>query len=325
MSLLQRVVAAAVAIAVAALAVPVAASAADATAPDPLGPPTLPDLRASAPWIDDIGNADPPDLLADPLGYATYWGSPSTPKPQAIRFHSTFANDGPFSFEVAGLPTGTGITSPGIATMEAFQCARWEGPEINGAPRACARYASVGTMSWDPHHFHVHLQNFARYSLTEIAPDGTPGPVVVSGEKVGFCMQDNIPWSPEIQDDRPPSTIPGFPGDDDLWWFLRHGWYKGCNAPPMPGAMYRQGVGPGWTDTYYSPYPGQQVLLNDPETGRPIPDGEYLVVNEVNPDGRFLEADRSDNRAWTTVRLGTDATGKRTVEVLGSYAPPEPT
>ena len=312
-----------------ALAVPGASPASVALAeqagiPDPAGADTLPDLRAYAPIPDGVGDADLPDVVSDPGAWADRILDPNAPRAKAIRLHSTFANDGPYSFEVVGVPTGSGVTDPEPGTMEALQCERWEGPEVNGAQRTCARYAPVGTMSWDPHHFHVHLEDFTRFALTEIEADGTPGPVVVEGEKLGFCMIDNIPWSPTIRDDRPPTWLPSFPGALDLWWFARHGWYKGCSQPPMPGAMYRQGVSPGWTDTYYSPYPGQQLVIEDPATGFSVPDGEYLVVFDVNPTGRFLERDRSDNRAWARIRLFTE-NGERELERLGSYAPPAPT
>lgn len=264
---------------------------------------TLPDLVPVPPNVLVIAPADGPNVLTDPVGWATGLID-RPPASTALRFHSRFTNAGAYAFEITGAPSGASVAGPGIATMDALQCEEWTGPPVNGAARLCVGYRNVGTMSWDPHHFHAHLADFARYSLNQIGGDGTPGAVVATSDKVGFCMQDDTPGS-EIAADRSP-----VPGTDDLWWFARHGWYKGCNAPPMPGATYRQGLSPGWNDTYYWPYPGQQVVIDD------VPDGEYLLVHTVNPDGRYLEADRSNNRAWVRLRLGTDEAGGRTVTAL---------
>ncbi len=53
----------------------------------------------------------------------------------------------------------------------------------------------IGT--FDYHQRHGHLQTFARYQLWSPGPQGEPLAVVATNDKVGFCLLDIKPISPE--------------------------------------------------------------------------------------------------------------------------------
>jgi hypothetical protein len=111
-----------------------------------------------------------------------------------------------------------------------------------------------GEIIYHPGHGHYHFADFASYQLLKRGNDGDFQPVGVS-QKTSFCITDN---------------------------FRREGnfvaQYTTCNQE-------RQGLTPGWRDTYRWNLVDQWVVLED----WPLPDGEYRLRSVADPDGLLDE------------------------------------
>jgi len=93
------------------------------------------------------------------------------------------------------------------------------------------------------------------------------GNLAAIGLKVGFCMLDSFRWDP--------------------------------NAPPS--GKYNcgnQGIQTGWGDLYNSTLDGQWIDI----TG--LPDGNYTIELEVNPQGIIQESDYSNNITTVPISIG---------------------
>jgi hypothetical protein len=119
-----------------------------------------------------------------------------------------------------------------------------------------------------PTHNHFHFADFASYRL--LSDDGAGGysPMSTEGTKTSFCIEDTA----RISGGHPPQ-------------------YTTCNAD-------RQGLTPGWGDTYEANLPDQWVILGDES----LSDGEYAVQSIADPKGVLDEGggDREDNNTAVT-------------------------
>jgi hypothetical protein len=227
---------------------------------------------------------------------------------QALRFHTAIRNVGDYSLEIVGVPGQP--HADGSQAVQANQCVQWAGPTVHGVQRTCTQFVALGTMSWHAHHGHLHLDDFARYELRHLRPDGSvddsAGGLAAGGEKVGFCVQDVVGRHRE----RTPVTwehSTHVPGSDGLT-----PWYVGCGQPgwvPYVTSI-RQGLSPGWLDIYFSSYPGQQILVDG------LPDGRYALVTRINPNGLYRETGLGNNVSVAPVELYHDETGQRQARAL---------
>jgi hypothetical protein len=183
-----------------------------------------------------------------------------------LRFAAIVSNRGDHPFDVLGAPADA-------ERWEALQCVRW-------AARACLERRPAGTVIFHPEHGHWHLDAFVLYELRRVGADGepdlSPEGLVVSSEKMSFCLQDS---TAEEGLQNPP-------------------FYVGCTA-------VIQGISPGWADIYDSSLPGQELGLDG------VLDGVYALVYTVNPDGSLYDADPSDDVAYSLIEIsdgGTTAT-----------------
>ena len=124
-----------------------------------------------------------------------------------------------------------------------------------------------GEIVYHPTHAHYHFADFASYQLLRRGEDGEYQPIGQS-IKTSFCITDN---------------------------FLKEGnhprQYHTCNQE-------RQGLTPGWRDTYTWNLDEQWVILAD----WPMTPGEYGLLSIANPDGLLDEGggDADANNAATT-------------------------
>ena len=130
----------------------------------------------------------------------------------------------------------------------------------------------AGTFTHHAEHGHFHFDDWTRFGLREIGPDGEIGAVVAGGAKQSFCLLDLV-----IHDASNPS-------------FRRPGFYTTCGADV-------QGITPGWSDLYNFSLPGQWIDV----TG--LPSGVYWLEAIVDPDDRVLEADETNNSAGRLVAV----------------------
>lgn len=167
-------------------------------------------------------------------------------------------------------------------------------------------YPGVGTVHFEPSHYHWHLLDAERYELRTVG-----GAKISRDAKTGFCFGDRILR-------RKKGPAPEYPGLSDGLATCKFG----ASDPAKDGRRalsLTEGISSGWADDYPSfqhgkPLEGQQLEL----TG--LPAGQYRLINRVNPTGRFYERNPTNNVASTLFALswpnGTNA--KPTVQVLAS-------
>lgn len=247
---------------------------------------TLPDLAPVAAWGVYVDESIPDVVAGDEALSYTDGSDPYAGSKKAIRFGTTIRNVGRHSLEIVGVPRPTGDARDPVR-VEAVQCVRFAGPRVEGAERACQASEPVGSLSFHAQHGHFHIDGFAQYRLLRDRagrPDTRPAGVVSSSEKVGFCMGDT-------DDFREPHRA------------VDTGWYRECRhtAPHVPATL-RQGISPGWGDSYRPELPGQHLVIEG------VPDGVYWIAITVNPAEfakivRLQEVTRANNTSYRRVQL----------------------
>jgi hypothetical protein len=161
---------------------------------------------------------------------------------------------------------------------------------IVGDPTLCPNLFDL--LHFSECHQHYHYQHYAAYrlwtpagylkwfaqrDLTQPADSGNNkvlldaaeanGDLIV-GRKQGFCLEDSRPYPINGQTSAPPV-------------------YQNCFS--------NQGLSVGWADVYSSQIPCQYIQVTD------VPDGYYVLEDQVNPDQSFPESDYTNNS--TAIRL----------------------
>ena len=131
----------------------------------------------------------------------------------------------------------------------------------------------VSSFDFHEEHNHWHIVDVVEFSVHRGSPDG---PLVGNSEKITFCIEDvfNMEGNSNTS--------------DRIYW--------DCTVS-------LQGVQAGWADQYHQSTEGNQIDM----TGAPA--DTYYLVHHVNPDGKFIELDDSNNIAWTEFELTRHTTG----------------
>ena len=130
----------------------------------------------------------------------------------------------------------------------------------------------VGAYVWHPEHNHIHVENYAEYTLQAL---NAPGNSKRTGQKTSFCVMDT---------DRIDTTI-------------------GSSQPHYTTCENTvQGMSVGWGDTYHSLLAGQEIDI----TG--LPDGDYTLTVRVDPLARMAETTTVDNTSCIKLRITGIAT-----------------
>ena len=205
-------------------------------------------------------------------------GTEETTSVEQLRFTSTIANVGPGALRIEGYRDGTGPD---------WQVVQWL-DEPDGEPSGRITGA---TLVFGGHgHEHWHLKFGASYRLTAL--DGEDE--VASQTKAGFCFFDQVRLVPELD---------GAPTD-------RRFLAESCGMESS--TKVEMGMSVGWSDPYFWQLEDQSVDI----TG--LPDGEYRLTAQADPDDWILESDEMNNATWTDLRIGTLEGGLRSVEVIGT-------
>ena len=136
---------------------------------------------------------------------------------------------------------------------------------------------TAGAFLYHPTHSHTHFENWCAYRLREILPGDGVGDVVAGGAKTSFCILDLGVYN---------SSLPNFNSSP---------YYTSCGSGV-------QGLSVGWLDLYSKSLPGQNIDITD------VPDGEYWLESEADPDGNIMEFDKTNNIIRIKVTLGDGAT-----------------
>lgn len=127
----------------------------------------------------------------------------------------------------------------------------------------------VGDFVYHPEHNHVHFEGYADYILQ---PVNAPGASERYGQKTSFCLMDT---------DRINHKLDGAP---------KRPVYNSCSSTV-------QGISVGWGDKYGYQLAGQEIDVTD------LPDGDYRLVIDINPQGRLIESNYDDNMSEVLIRI----------------------
>lgn len=176
----------------------------------------------------------------------------------------------------------------------------------NGANITWFDTLTPGTMSYHPSHGHIHINNWASFTLrTPTAnPDATTWPIVSQGSKVSFCLVNlgdctaNQGYCRDTAGNvLAMSDIPNAP----------FGIVSGCGLD--------QGIYTGMLDIYSQILPDMNIDLST------VCNGNYYLVSITNPDNNFLESDITNNWAAVPVTLilqSSPITGGFNASISGS-------
>jgi hypothetical protein len=151
---------------------------------------------------------------------------------------------------------------------------------------------AVGQMRYvRGNHNHFHFLDFERYELRSV---DDPSTTIVRDQKTGFCLAN------------------AFTTD-----------VCGRDKPTL--TTVSEGISSGGSDKYFGYLEGQYLVV-DPVT---TPDGDYLLVNRVNPTGALLDEATSDDAASLRLHLSWASSGQPTVVITNKctnaiYCPPPP-
>lgn len=131
----------------------------------------------------------------------------------------------------------------------------------------------AGTMTYHAGHSHIHFDDWTVFRLRRVLQGGGVGGVVRTGQKTSFCILELRTYN---------SSLPGYNGTPA---------YNSCGNV--------QGLRPGRADVYSSGLTDQYIDI----TG--LPEDDYWLEGEVDPDNLVLEVDETNNAARIMVRIGT--------------------
>jgi cell division protein YceG involved in septum cleavage len=120
-----------------------------------------------------------------------------------------------------------------------------------------------GTFLWHSPHHHYHYSDFATYDFKSVDVEDQDWEVAMS-YKSTFCIRDYNPID---------LAHPGASKDSS---------YKVCGKE-------RQGISPGWADSYYYTYVDQKFDVTE------APKGLYRLTISINPKERFEEITKDNN------------------------------
>lgn len=144
----------------------------------------------------------------------------------------------------------------------------------DGAP---GEYRDIGSFELHPTHSHWHVIDHVVYQLWSISDSGERNEKLADTGKMSFCLWDEHTNDLTIEN-APQSRFYGFTCDRNT-----------------------QGMSVGWADTYAARVDGQELDVTN------IPDGEYILYFEVNPDKKIYEVGYENN--WGELKVKIEGFG----------------
>ena len=168
---------------------------------------------------------------------------------------------------------------PGTLVVEGFRPHNAETMDAyqyfleDGVPVARSR---VGNLEFHAQHRHWHFEQFTRYTLL----DASSGQIQISG-KQSWCLANTDALDLSI----PNANWAAYGGD----------LFTMCGGP---GAIWiREVLDVGWGDTYGQYLPGQAFDITS------VPNGDYYIRVEVNPDDLLYESTTDNNVQDRLIKL----------------------
>jgi hypothetical protein len=146
-----------------------------------------------------------------------------------------------------------------------------------------------GIMSYHPSHGHIHVDNWAEFTLRQWSPDpdATTWPIVATGSKVSFCLINLGDCTSDY----------GYCRDGNYGPILNMAGIPNSPFGMVSGCGPDQGIYVGNLDIYSEGLSGMSIDL----TG--VCNGDYYIVSITDPDNNFLESDETNNWAATPITL----------------------
>lgn len=173
-----------------------------------------------------------------------------------LRFSNTVANVGTGPLELSGEPTTGG---------EEFQVTQ----QLFGSDGEVLAEPVLSPIIFHAGHDHWHLEDFARYELWSVGPNGELLTLQRLSSKISYCMVDTDPLDPGVE------ASPAYPT---------------CGPS-------RQGLSAGWSDAYHANLAGQWVEVSG------LPPAIYALRSVADPRNYLVESDEGNNAAHIYVRL----------------------
>lgn len=182
-----------------------------------------------------------------------------------LRFTTVHLNIGEGNLQIRG---GGQVASCEIDGISYDQCTHAT-QEILNADGDVVASRPAGVALFHPEHNHWHQSAVATFELRETLA----GPALSGGVKITFCFVDVefIGGTGAAKKDHPRT-------------------YFECNGD-------LQGLASQWGDSYHQSTPLQELEI----TG--IPDGDYYLTHEADPDDHWLESDETNNFSWVRLRI----------------------
>jgi hypothetical protein len=137
----------------------------------------------------------------------------------------------------------------------------------------------VGTFpNAHPPYGHLFLVGIAEYRIRTVTSGNGVGPVVASQIKTSYGLYDSDDYN---------TALPGAPDS----------FHYTSNTPCLGESDQCLGISVGWADVYPSYFAGQYIDV----TG--VPDGQYWLEAEIDPDHLLQESDETNNITRVLVNL----------------------
>jgi hypothetical protein len=142
----------------------------------------------------------------------------------------------------------------------------------------------AGTMSYHPSHGHIHVDNWAHFSLrlNSMDPDARNWPMLGTGSKVSFCLINLGDCSLNL----------GY-CVDSLGNTITKADIPNADFGTISGCGIEQGIFTGSLDIYSEGMDGMKI--NFPG----VCNGDYYIVSITDPDNNFIESNENNN--WVAV------------------------
>ena len=168
-----------------------------------------------------------------------------------------------------------------------------------------------GSMTYHPTHGHYHVDDWEILTLRvdNGDPDPLNWPIVGTGQKIGFCLEDygscntyNGHCRDSIGTILTSTNIPN---------------YALGSSPSYTCSPIRQGISVGYTDIYGETLDNQWINV-PPNTCN----GPYKIVIQVDPHNYFIESNDNNNVAAVDFTLTQQlAPGTTTIEITSDHSP----
>jgi hypothetical protein len=206
--------------------------------------------------VDLPPGASLPDLQTLPITDLTLQVNANTGA-RTLRFSNLIANTGGGPLELRGELSD----EDGIVVSQ----------HIHGADEVVVEPVE-GTFYFSGNHLHWHWEGFVAYEIWAVETGGDLSRVVLSNDKVGFCLYDAYPVPENWIEENVEGEL----------FIAPRAYYTTCQ-------FGRQGISAGWVDEYELTLPGQALNITA------LDDGVYALRSVVDPLSAFYELDPENN------------------------------